>query len=183
MNGFAGISKFIADYDNVMILIFAVINLGVFVASLILKKKGNAIRYPKGELITGTVGKVQVSKETGKKLRDTGRAMLVLYQVYANLTAVFPLLGILGTVAALITVAGSPDLMENLMTALTTTLLGVIFAIIFKCLDAIISAPLDSFLGVVDSVENLLEEAGKGDIEIIEEKKLVDVKKDTEDVL
>lgn len=180
MGGFEGIAGFISEYDNLLIFIFAGINFGVFIASLVLKSKGNAIRYPKGELITGTAAKVQVSKETGKRLRDYGHKMLILYQIYANLTATFPLLGILGTVAALITVAESPDLMENLMVALTTTLNGVIFAIIFKCLDAVISAPLDSFLGVVDSVEELLEEAGKGDIEIVDAENTAETGKDTE---
>ncbi len=169
MNGLNGLATFISEKDNLIIFIFAGINICVFVASLVLRTIGNSIRYPRGELVTGTAAKVQVSRKTGKKLRGIGRAMLVLYQVYANLTAVFPLLGIMGTVAALITISGSSDLMENLMVALTTTLNGVIWAIVFKCLDAILSAPLDSFLGVVDSVENLLEEAGKGDIEIVDE--------------
>ncbi len=169
MNGLKGLATFISENDNIIIFIFAGINICIFIASLIIRAIGNSIRYPKGELITGTAAKVQVSRKTGKDLRGIGRTLLVLYQIYANLTAVFPLLGIMGTVAALITVADSSDLMANLMVALTTTLNGVIWAIIFKCLDAVLSAPLDSFLGVVDSVENLLEEAGKGDIEIIDD--------------
>lgn len=169
MNGLKGLALFISEKDNIIIFIFAGINICIFIASLIIRAIGNSIRYPKGELITGTGARVQVSRKTGKDLRGIGRTLLVLYQIYANLTAVFPLLGIMGTVAALITVAESSDLMANLMVALTTTLNGVIWAIIFKCLDAVLSAPLDSFLGVVDSVENLLEEAGKGDIEIIDD--------------
>ncbi len=169
MNGLKGLASFISEKDNIIIFVFAGINICIFIASLIIRAIGNSIRYPKGELITGTGARVQVSRKTGKDLRGIGRTLLVLYQIYANLTAVFPLLGIMGTVAALITVAESSDLMANLMVALTTTLNGVIWAIIFKCLDAVLSAPLDSFLGVVDSVENLLEEAGKGDIEIIDD--------------
>ncbi len=175
MNDFKGMASFISEYDNMMIFIFAGVNICIFLASLIIRGIGNTIRYPKGELVTGTGARVQVSRKTGKRLRGIGRTLLVLYQVYANLTAVFPLLGIMGTVAALITVADSTDLMSNLMVALTTTLNGVIWAIIFKCLDAILSAPLDSFLGVVDSVENLLEEAGKGDIEIVDDNERIKV--------
>ncbi len=169
MDGFKGMASFISENDNMIIFIFAGINACIFIASLVVRAIGNTIRYPKGELVTGTAARVQVSRNTGKRLRSIGRTLLVLYQIYANLTAIFPLLGIMGTVAALITVADSADLMSNLMVALTTTLNGVIWAIIFKCLDAVLSAPLDSFLGVVDSVENLLEEAGKGDIEIIDD--------------
>ena len=169
MDGLKGLATFISEKDNLIIFIFAGINICIFIASLIVRAIGNSIRYPKGDLSTGTDGSTKVSRKTGKRLRSIGRAMLVLYQIYANLTAVFPLLGIMGTVAALITVADSVDLMSNLMVALTTTLNGVIWAIVFKCLDAILSAPLDSFLGVVDFVENLLEEAGKGDIEIVDD--------------
>jgi chemotaxis protein MotA len=169
MDGLKGLATFISEKDNLIIFIFAGINICIFIASLIVRAIGNSIRYPKGDLSTGTDGSTKVSRKTGKRLRSIGRAMLVLYQIYANLTAVFPLLGIMGTVAALITVADSVDLMSNLMVALTTTLNGVIWAVVFKCLDAILSAPLDSFLGVVDFVENLLEEAGKGDIEIVDD--------------
>ena len=169
MDGLKGLATFISEKDNLIIFIFAGINICIFIASLIVRAIGNSIRYPKGDLSTGTDGSTKVSRKTGKRLRSIGRAMLVLYQIYANLTAVFPLLGIMGTVAALITVADSVDLMSNLMVALTTTLNGVIWAIVFKCIDAILSAPLDSFLGVVDFVENLLEEAGKGDIEIVDD--------------
>ncbi len=169
MDRLQGLAAFISEKDNLIIIIFAGVNFGIFVASLIIRAVGNTIRYPKGELVTGEAARVQVSRKTGKKLRGIGRTLLVLYQIYANITAVFPLLGIMGTVAALITVAESTDLMSNLMVALTTTLNGVIWAVIFKCLDAVLSAPLDSFLGVVDSVENLLEEAGKGDIEIVDD--------------
>ncbi len=169
MDGLKGLATFISEKDNLIIFIFAGINICIFTASLIVRAIGNSIRYPKGDLSTGTDGSTKVSRKTGKRLRSIGRAMLVLYQIYANLTAVFPLLGIMGTVAALITVADYVDLMSNLMVALTTTLNGVIWAIVFKCLDAILSAPLDSFLGVVDFVENLLEEAGKGDIEIVDD--------------
>jgi chemotaxis protein MotA len=169
MDRLQGLAAFISEKDNLIIFIFAGVNFGIFVASLIIRAVGNTIRYPKGELVTGEAARVQVSRKTGKRLRGIGRTLMVLYQIYANITAVFPLLGIMGTVAALITVAESTDLMSNLMVALTTTLNGVIWAVIFKCLDAVLSAPLDSFLGVVDSVENLLEEAGKGDIEIVDD--------------
>ncbi len=175
MDGFKGMASFISENDNMIIFIFAGINACIFIASLVVRAIGNTIRDPKGELVTGTAARVQVSRNTGKRLRSIGRTLLVLYQIYANLTAIFPLLGIMGTVAALITVADSADLMSNLMVALTTTLNGVIWAVIFKCLDAILSAPLDSFLGVVDSVENLLEEAGKGDIEIVDDKERIRV--------
>ena len=70
----------------------------------------------------------------------TGR----LYSLFVNLTGIFPLLGILGTVISLLgLVADNTDVTGNFYGALTSTFWGLVFAIIFKFLDGIVSAKIE----------------------------------------
>lgn len=67
-----------------------------------------------------------------------------LYSVFVNLTGIFPLLGILGTVISLLgLVSDTTDITGNFYGALTSTFWGLVFAIIFKFLDGIISAKIE----------------------------------------
>ena len=67
-----------------------------------------------------------------------------LYAVFVNVTAVFPLLGILGTVVSLLPmVADLADMQTNFFAALTSTFWGLVFAIIFKLLDGFLSARME----------------------------------------
>lgn len=67
-----------------------------------------------------------------------------LYSLFVNLTGIFPLLGILGTVVSLLgMVADSTDITGNFYGALTSTFWGLVFAIIFKFLDGVISAKIE----------------------------------------
>lgn len=67
------------------------------------------------------------------------------YSVFVNITAVFPLLGIFGTVWSLIPMVEKlSDMQQNFFAALTSTFWGLVFAIIFKLLDGIVlSAKMD----------------------------------------
>lgn len=66
------------------------------------------------------------------------------YAVFTNLTAIFPLLGILGTVVSLIPmVANQADSEANFFAALTSTFWGLVFAIGFKVCDAFLSARME----------------------------------------
>ncbi len=66
------------------------------------------------------------------------------YSVFANLTAIFPLMGILGTVVSLLPmVAELSDMQQNFFAALTSTFWGLVFAIIFKLLDGFLSARIE----------------------------------------
>lgn len=70
----------------------------------------------------------------------TGR----LYSVFVNLTGIFPLLGILGTVISLLSlVENMTDVQGNFYGALTSTFWGLVFAIIFKLLDGVVSAKIE----------------------------------------
>ena len=57
----------------------------------------------------------------------------------------------LGTVAALVTYS-DVTMMENFMVALSTTLLGVFFAIVYKVIDARLSGPMDVIIDKADYV-------------------------------
>lgn len=59
------------------------------------------------------------------------------YALYINITAIFPLMGILGTVMSLLSIAKDmTNVQSNFFSALTSTFWGLVFAIIYKMLDA-----------------------------------------------
>lgn len=65
------------------------------------------------------------------------------YTLYINISSIFPLMGILGTVISLIGMSGNTANMDSsFFAALTSTFWGLIFAIIFKFADGFISAKL-----------------------------------------
>ena len=67
-----------------------------------------------------------------------------LYAVFVNVTAIFPLLGILGTVISLIPmVSDMADMQQNFFAALTSTFWGLVFAITFKLLDGLLSSKIE----------------------------------------
>lgn len=67
-----------------------------------------------------------------------------LYAVFVNVTSIFPLLGILGTVVSLLPmVADMADMQTNFFAALTSTFWGLVFAILFKLLDGFLSARME----------------------------------------
>ncbi|MBR1423519.1 MAG: MotA/TolQ/ExbB proton channel family protein [Ruminococcus sp.] len=70
----------------------------------------------------------------------TGR----LYSIFVNLTGIFPLLGILGTVISLLgMVKDMSNVQGNFYGALTSTFWGLVFGIVFKFLDGILSAKIE----------------------------------------
>ena len=74
-----------------------------------------------------------VDEEQVVAMRDRSER---LYSVFINITSIFPLLGILGTVVSLLPmVANLSDMQQNFFAALTSTFWGLVFAIIFKLLD------------------------------------------------
>lgn len=67
-----------------------------------------------------------------------------LYTLYVNISATFPLLGILGTVVSLLgMVENIGDVSNGFFAALTSTFWGIIFSIIFKIADGLISTKLE----------------------------------------
>ena len=67
------------------------------------------------------------------------------YSLFVNAIAIFQLLGMLGTVISLLKLAsGGDNLVENFYGALTSTLWGLVFAVIFKAVDAFVSAQVEA---------------------------------------
>ena len=67
-----------------------------------------------------------------------------LYAVFVNVTSIFPLLGILGTVVSLLPMVSElADMQTNFFAALTSTFWGLVFAIIFKLLDGFLSSRME----------------------------------------
>lgn len=79
------------------------------------------------------------------------RFLTVVYSLFLTLVSLFPLLGMLGTVASLLTLDLSTGNMagvrNNFFNALTSTAWGIVFSIIFKVLNACVS----------DFIENQIE--------------------------
>ena len=68
----------------------------------------------------------------------------LLYELYVNVTAIFQLLGILGTVISLIPLVNMMnDATANFFVALTSTFWGLVFSIIFKMLDGFAAASME----------------------------------------
>ena len=67
-----------------------------------------------------------------------------LYSIFVNVTSIFPLLGILGTVVSLLPmVADMADMQQNFFAALTSTFWGLVFAILFKLLDGFLASRIE----------------------------------------
>ena len=67
-----------------------------------------------------------------------------LYGLYLNMTGIFPLLGILGTVISLLPlVADLGNVQADFYGALTSTFWGLVFAIIFKLIDGFVSSVIE----------------------------------------
>lgn len=146
-----GLASIFCKSGNYIILAGAMINVVVY---LLVKKKikvTEELFNPKIDKVNGLGLSLDWKKEEIAELKKCRKDLVVIYAWFANITAVFPLLGILGTVAALVTYSND-TMMDNFMAALGTTLLGVLSAIIFKCLDARVSGSLDVIVEDADSV-------------------------------
>ena len=81
----------------------------------------------------------EITQMSQNVILDMKKKMWLFYSIFSNMTGIFPLLGILGTVISLLGVVNdSHDITGNFFSALTSTFWGLVFAIIFKALDSII---------------------------------------------
>jgi len=93
----------------------------------------------------------QKDKASETDIIQLRRKMNTYYVIYENLTAIFPLLGLLGTVVSLLPmVEDMGEIMTGLFfSALTSTMWGIIFAIVFKALNGYLSS------GIEDNEKNI----------------------------
>ena len=147
MNVFTVILKNLIGYDF-LIFLLAAVNAWFFVvtkrrALSLYKKLHLVIFLPIQPLKGGTIktpGKT-FEVESFVKMREEAESV---YAVFTNLTAIFPLMGILGTVISLLPmVADMANVQTNFFTALTSTFWGLVFAIAFKICDAFLTARME----------------------------------------
>lgn len=148
------LSAVIYSSDNHIILFCFFINMVVFIIARLQIRNTRKILYPRSSVVYKTKANSNISGEEAQKLATRKTLLLSLYSFYANITAIFPLLGILGTVAALILLSpdGGEKMMDNLMVALDTTLLGAVCAVIYKVLDSLLSGPIEAICDDIDFV-------------------------------
>lgn len=101
----------------------------------------------------------EVAKKEDKDLSDeelmaVREKMNQYYAFYYNITAMFPLMGMLGTVLALIPLVNSMGEVNisSFFAALTSTLWGIIFALIFKFLDSFVSYKIEDVEKRMDDI-------------------------------
>ncbi len=139
---------------GVLVVIAAVCAYNVFVY-LRIKREIHILElsvYPKSDRRSEIYPSDTLSDTEFLELKDQSRKAAREYALYSNITAIFPLLGILGTVASLMGLGSVDDLSANFSSALWTTFLGLICAIFFKAMDAGISADLDRLLDESDHI-------------------------------
>ncbi|MBR6044960.1 MAG: MotA/TolQ/ExbB proton channel family protein [Ruminococcus sp.] len=133
---------------DMIIFIVAVVN-GVFYH---FAKRATNELYEMMHLTVFVPGSAQSQEEARTAVSELRETEVVkkrdlmgrLYSVFVNLTGIFPLLGILGTVSSLLgLVKDMTDVEGSFYGALTSTFWGLVFAITFKLLDGVISAKIE----------------------------------------
>lgn len=138
------------DLITLFILGAAIINVIMFVWAKIKIKQLDEIVHPKSDRRMGQQADMSITDDDCADLNKASAVASRLYTLYTNITAIFPLLGIFGTVVSLMKLSGTEGIADNFSMALTTTFWGLIFAIIFKILDSFISSTLDRALDEAD---------------------------------
>lgn len=134
------------QYDAIIFIIAAV---NVFFYATALKKA--SILYKKA-LPSLPVNSKSFDKElkrahgesSYKVLRELLEQTDFWYTLFTNVTGIFTLLGILGTVRSLLNIVNSgADINNEFLGALTSTFWGIVFTIVFKIADTCISTKLN----------------------------------------
>lgn len=103
----------------------------------------------------------KIDENSGKDIkRELYRWLDVLYTIFIVLISLFPLFGMLGTVSALLTLdisGATEELKANFFQALDTTGLGLIFAIIFKIVNACQQSQIEE---TISKAKKMLEKGG-----------------------
>lgn len=138
------------DVISFVILAACAVNVLVYLAVMKNISRLEKIVHPKIDRRNGVTAKLALSDDECGNLADCSGRASGAYSLFTNITAVFPLLGILGTVVSLMRLSGAENLSENFMSALSTTFWGLVFAIGFKIADSFITSRLDRALEEAD---------------------------------
>ena len=157
--------NFFKDYINLIICSFGI---GILMWMFIMYGKLSSHKKSLEELLDSKTVESRMNQETEKqeiveiskevrpedvyKKESQYRSTLAWNNIILQLIPVFPLLGILGTVAALMTMMGGEDaaatMMDSLGVALSSTLLGLIASIILKIMISFLN------LKCIDDIES-----------------------------
>ncbi len=134
---------------NIVIMLLAGVNVYIYIRSLDAAKRLYGTLLPQEYApkryipVSEKVGPRQIMMEI-QLISQRREKAFKWYVYFSNITTVFPLLGIFGTVTSLIgTVNGAENLSGNFFAALTSTALGIVAAVVFKVLDCPVAAKLD----------------------------------------
>ena len=112
-----------------------------------------------GEVVAPSKEEIKQTKTQLRVMRETSEKY---YTMFTNLTGIFPLLGILGTVISLLPmVQDMGNMQANFFVALTSTLWGLVFAIFFKVLDGMLSPRIERNNRGIDDYMEKLEASGR----------------------
>ena len=146
------------DIITILIILLGLANGFVYYITWRLIANLQKLVHPKADRRNGIKAELSITSEEAAALSKSSDKASIFYTLFINITAVFPLMGILGTVMSLMKLTGADDISANFGTALRTTLWGLIFAIVFKLLDSVISPRLDRAL---DESDYLIHEHDK----------------------
>jgi len=112
-------------------------------------KELSQILQPKGNMALGKQNQAQMNQHYERYFAPEDEDVLLtkransnsLYVGFTNVVAIFPLMGLLGTVISLIPMVGEMDT-DLFFMALTSTFWGIVFAIVFKVFNGFLQATL-----------------------------------------
>ena len=146
--------------SDTIILVIAVLT-GVIFWSLCKKKNEFRNNFPRWK-----------NEHRFRKINAKNTSLKKWHNIFITLISFFPLLGMLGTVTALLKLdltEATGDVKNNFFDALTSTAWGIVFSLIFKGMNAFIETEIED---IVDKAEKLLAE---NEAELSEENKKVTV--------
>ena len=104
-------------------------------------KSTGLLKAAKTEAVIQSEGEIE---KTEALLKDMRNKLNLFYSIFASLTGMFTLAGMLGTVVSLIPMVSDLESMQHgFFTALTSTFWGIVFSIIFKFLDSFLSVRVE----------------------------------------
>jgi chemotaxis protein MotA len=154
------ILKNLVGYDFLIILLAAFNAFYVLPrlksTSLSLKKKLRSTVYLPIKELTKLLSISTSEKVSIHEVQEIRDHEVKLYHLFETINSIFPLLGILGTIIALLKMVSldSSELISNFTVALTSTFWGLVFAIIFRAIDGTL---MSDFLNNKDQVELIYE--------------------------
>ena len=161
----------IIGYDG-LIFIVGAINLKIYYKIKSTNSKSNEMLYTKNNIpliymlelhLDNIKNKIDMKNNIDfKKLEElfeNERVVNKNYSIFISITSIFPLMGIAGTVLALLTVSEftSELISQNFLSALTSTFWGVVWGGVFKVLEGFISPMVVKNSSDIDIIRNTLK--------------------------